>query len=110
MAKKKTTPKIPKADSPTPELPETPKTKLDIPKQDTKTAAPKADPEEIKVEAPQDATATSVDPQDGQLNVEQAIAYAMTTPNPRQTVNRLKAQRKLTEVTLTLKKLEELGH
>lgn len=60
--------------------------------------------------APEDATKRSVDPADGQLNVEQAIAYAMTTDNPRQTINRLKAQRKLTEVTLTLKQLEELGH
>ena len=63
------------------------------------------------MEAP-DATPTpSADLEDRkQMGVDEAVAYAMTTNNPHATVRRLIAQRRLVNVTGTLKAIEEKGH
>lgn len=96
-------------ESTTPKKASTPKP---IKKNNTKAdvTAPK-EPQVTHMQAPDANPTPSADPVDNkQMSVDEAVAYAMTTPEPMATVRRLAAQRKLVNVTHTYKALEDLGH
>lgn len=67
-------------------------------------------PETINTPETNAGNPVSADPADRQLNVEEAVAYCMTTPDAMRTAKGLAAQRKLVNVTGVYAALEELGH
>lgn len=67
-------------------------------------------PETVNTPEPNAGDAPSADPVDRQLNVEEAVAYCMTTDDPMKAARGLAAQRKLVNVTGVYARLEELGH
>lgn len=81
-----------------------------IPKRNSKQEAKAKDPETVNVPEPNASNPPSDDAVDKQMDTEAAVAYAMTTSNPMGAVRQLISQRKLVNVTGTLKRLEELGH
>ena len=81
-----------------------------IPKRNSKQDVKAKDPETVNVPEPNAGNPPSDDAVDRQMNVEQAVAYVMTTSNPMGAARQLANQRKLVNVTGTFKKLEELGH
>lgn len=100
--------------APAPESPEpTPPTKSGakaIPKRNSKQEAARKDPETVNVPEPNSGNPPSDDAVDRQMNVDQAVAYAMTTNDPMQAARYLAGQHKLVDVTNTYKALEKLGH
>ena len=96
-----------------PQTEPTPPTKsgsMAIPKRNSKQDVKAKDPETVNVPEPNAGNPHSDDAVDRQMNVEQAVAYVMTTNNPMGAARQLANQRKLVNVTGTFKKLEELGH
>lgn len=88
-----------------------PKKKPVIKKNNTREDAKPKEPQVTHMDAPDANPTPSADPQDQkQLGTKEAIAYAMTTPNPMATARRLAAQRRLVSVTNVYKELENLGH
>ena len=81
-----------------------------IPKRNSKEETKAKDPETVNVPEPNASNPPSDDAVDKQMSTEAAVAYAMTTSNPMGTIRQLISQRKLVNVTGTLKRLEELGH